>query len=460
MRAGLSNVLGRTAFAAALGLAVGGFAPGTVPARAADLGGDCCADLEARVAELEATTARKGNRKVSLTLSGRVNMNVMWWGDNSAGTDSHFTQDRKSGVYVGNTANNESRFSFNGVGRISSDLSAGFNLSWKVDPEGALIQDAQVTRAGNSVLYTDTTYVFAKSEKWGEYRLGYLPSASDDAYYVDFGAPGTVGGLYGSRFVGSFRLRATNLKGELTDVTYTHVLGEMPDTNDMRLVYISPTWHGFAYKSDMGHNTGSAELSWVGAVGSLQGAWAAGYEVTHGLDAQIIDGLPPGVTPGQPSVQSPSTAAVPFTDVNHDTQRQLALSGSILENKTGLFLTGEYSAAYANVPGRQDGTNWFVRTGWTKNVTGWGATTIDAQYERTDNKLANNTSAHLWGIGIDQAIYSVASNIYLHYQHDSFDTSGVVMTASSASAANACAAACSIDAQSIDSVTAGMVVNF
>jgi hypothetical protein len=29
-----------------------------LPARAADLGGDCCADLEERIAELEATTAR------------------------------------------------------------------------------------------------------------------------------------------------------------------------------------------------------------------------------------------------------------------------------------------------------------------------------------------------------------------------------------------------------------------
>ena len=46
---------------------------GGVPsARAADLGGDCCADLEERVAELEATTARKGNRRVSLTISGQV----------------------------------------------------------------------------------------------------------------------------------------------------------------------------------------------------------------------------------------------------------------------------------------------------------------------------------------------------------------------------------------------------
>ncbi len=37
-----------------------------LPAKAADLGGDCCADLEERVAELEATTVRKGNKKVSV----------------------------------------------------------------------------------------------------------------------------------------------------------------------------------------------------------------------------------------------------------------------------------------------------------------------------------------------------------------------------------------------------------
>ncbi|MDX2204604.1 MAG: porin, partial [Hyphomicrobiaceae bacterium] len=49
---------------AAAGLLVGGMSMGT--AKAADLGGDCCADLEERVADLEATTVRKGNRKVSL----------------------------------------------------------------------------------------------------------------------------------------------------------------------------------------------------------------------------------------------------------------------------------------------------------------------------------------------------------------------------------------------------------
>ena len=64
-------------------LAAFGLAAGFTPAAAADLGGDCCADLEERVAELEATTARKGNRKVSLTVSGWVNEQVMWWDDST-----------------------------------------------------------------------------------------------------------------------------------------------------------------------------------------------------------------------------------------------------------------------------------------------------------------------------------------------------------------------------------------
>ena len=68
MNGALMKASSRFAIAAALGLALGAGS-----ARAADLGGNCCADLEERVAELEATTARKGNRKMSLTITGQVN---------------------------------------------------------------------------------------------------------------------------------------------------------------------------------------------------------------------------------------------------------------------------------------------------------------------------------------------------------------------------------------------------
>jgi hypothetical protein len=68
---------GGVALLTAAGLYLG--SAGMAPAQAADLGGDCCADLEERVAELEATVARKGNRRVSLTISGQVTTAVMAW---------------------------------------------------------------------------------------------------------------------------------------------------------------------------------------------------------------------------------------------------------------------------------------------------------------------------------------------------------------------------------------------
>ena len=92
----------------AAGLLVGGLSAGS--ASAADLGGNCCADLEERIAELEATTARKGIRKVSLTVSGWVNEQVLYWNDGTEGN-----------AYVGNNDQERSRFRFVGEAKIDKD---------------------------------------------------------------------------------------------------------------------------------------------------------------------------------------------------------------------------------------------------------------------------------------------------------------------------------------------------
>ncbi|MEM9591843.1 MAG: hypothetical protein AAF967_10965, partial [Pseudomonadota bacterium] len=68
MFGGLTRTSSRIAIAAALGF--GAFALSSAPASAQGYGGNCCADLEERVAELEASSVQKGNKKVSLTISG------------------------------------------------------------------------------------------------------------------------------------------------------------------------------------------------------------------------------------------------------------------------------------------------------------------------------------------------------------------------------------------------------
>ncbi len=95
--------------------------PSTI-ASAADLGGNCCADLEERIAELEATTARKGNRKVSLTVAGQVNKALMYWDD---GVEQN--------TYVVGNKNDQSNFSFVGEAAIAPGWKAGYELVVRID---------------------------------------------------------------------------------------------------------------------------------------------------------------------------------------------------------------------------------------------------------------------------------------------------------------------------------------
>src|SRR5215470_2780090 len=112
----LSKSASRIALVAAAGLFVGGVAMPS--AKAADLGGDCCADLEERVAELEATTVRKGNRKVSLTLYGWVHKGIMYWNDGV-----------QSNTYFGvDNINFATRFGMRGDARVNPNVTAGFNI--------------------------------------------------------------------------------------------------------------------------------------------------------------------------------------------------------------------------------------------------------------------------------------------------------------------------------------------
>jgi hypothetical protein len=110
--AALSCVIGATVFVAQ-------------PAKAADLGGDCCADLEERVAELEATTVRKGNKKVKVELYGQVNRVVNAWDDGS-----------EQNGYVLNNSYSSTRFGMRGKAKITDNWSSGFQI--EIDDEGNL----------------------------------------------------------------------------------------------------------------------------------------------------------------------------------------------------------------------------------------------------------------------------------------------------------------------------------
>ena len=190
MFGGLTKTSSRIAIAAALGMVLGGYAL-TSPAKAQDVGGDCCADLEERVAELEATTVRKGNKKVSVTLSGWVVKSMNWWDDGGHGNFAVGDKDYDLGT----------RFAITGSATIAPGWSAGYNITVTTGGTafGIRSNNRDEFQTVNGDLYGSSfghintlySYGYVKSDTWGTLNWGHLSPASDNpAVLAD--ASGTV----------------------------------------------------------------------------------------------------------------------------------------------------------------------------------------------------------------------------------------------------------------------------
>jgi hypothetical protein len=282
MPRGLTNLSSRLAIAAAFGLMLGGFAFKATPALAADLGGDCCADLEERVAELEATTVRKGNKKVSVTLSGWVVKSMNFWDD--GGIDHFVVGDKDYDLGT--------RFAITGSATIAPGWSAGFNMTvntWatcfsstgtgnQLDDLDACVGSDDtleiLTTGGNNYggIATLYSYIYIKSDTWGTLNWGHLSPASDNpAVLADIS--GTVIESNGVFFEGSaFALRpkgqgstvgGAGLPGLIgvawADFLRCQSLGAGIGVDCWGVAqdavrYDSPTWGGFRFEASYGKN--------------------------------------------------------------------------------------------------------------------------------------------------------------------------------------------------------------
>ena len=170
MTGGLKETASRLALAAMF-CVMGTAVFGAKPVHAADLGGDCCADLEERVAELEATTVRKGNKKVSVQVYGKVNKAVLFWDDGA-----------EQNAYVVDNSYESSRFGFKGTAKIAGDWSGGYKLEMET-----------TTAASNSVnqfvpgddpnfggIFVRHSYMFLNNKQLGEVRWGLTSMPKDD----------------------------------------------------------------------------------------------------------------------------------------------------------------------------------------------------------------------------------------------------------------------------------------
>ena len=173
------------------------------PAVAADLGGDCCADLEERVAELEATTVRKGNKKVKVELYGQVNRVVNTWDDGS-----------ETNTYVLNNSYSSTRFGLRGKAKISDDWSSGFQI--EIEDEGNLSKfvDQFNDNPDNGSLNLRRSAIYIESKKFGRVWLGQQSTAKDDIVKDTVIIKGLDKTMYADFYMNwSFFLRPEGFKG-------------------------------------------------------------------------------------------------------------------------------------------------------------------------------------------------------------------------------------------------------
>jgi len=252
MIGGTMKTTSRLALVAAAGFLLGA---AISPANAADLkGGSCCADLEERVAELEATTARKGNRVVSLQVYGQVNKALLIW-DDGVDSDAFIVDNDYSG----------SRLGFTGKATIKPGWTAGFLIEFDYqDAASDQVTNARDVVAGGVVVDTvrakngddpaDQIVIrynnwYIESERLGRITLGQASTAADGANEVVLG-----NSLRNSSIDHGVAFRIRTSDGGFTAFTLGNLASNLDSGRDDVIRYDSPSIYGFIVSASWGDN--------------------------------------------------------------------------------------------------------------------------------------------------------------------------------------------------------------
>ena len=330
-------------------------------AQAADLGGNCCADLEERVAELEATTARKGNRKLSLTVSGHVNQALFTTDIDANNLDK---------VRIMDNTNSESRFRFTGEVKASSEWSAGFLMEFGL---------------GGYELDVRHQAVYLKLKSLGTVWLGKTSEATDGITEISL-APSDASTL----------TSLAPLDGVIASETGLGVVNPFDGGRTETVTFISESLSGFQVRGSWnGGNDFSAALRYAGEFGPMRVAAGIGYR------KEDVNVGPLAVKAGDRDFWGGS--------------------GSIMHVPTGLFIDGAYGNSdglqtfeLASVPFPIGDTRvelYAGRAGFSRNMQGMGKTTIYGEYGQL--KITDfDADPRFWGLGISQDIGGAAATIY------------------------------------------------
>ena len=407
----------KSASALAIVAAAGLF--GISSAKAADLGGDCCADLEERVAELEATTARKGTRKVSLTISGQISQELLFWDDGI-----------RKDMYVTGPNSSNSRWRFLGQAKISPEVSAGFLYEFQVygsassgvnQTNGGDDGGATLNGTGSGLGMLREAMAWIEHSRLGRISIGHGSTAANNAILVDLSGKGMAASngvfLHPSAFL------IANGIGTYSTFTWGNFFqgtGDWLNTRNEHIQYRTPTVAGFSLGASVGEdNYWDVEGRYSGEFNGVRIAARLGYSVLSEFN------LP--------------AAALTCNQNCEKKIEQLAGSMSIRHMPTGLFFTGaagrretsNYQFAAAGPVFSSDSSFFYLSGGVARNITGLGDTVVYGEYSQwkgvgaeVNVLLLESDKLTHWGVGIVQHVDAAAMEFWLAYKNYSLDSAG------------------------------------
>ncbi|MDX2259116.1 MAG: hypothetical protein NW205_09405 [Hyphomicrobiaceae bacterium] len=423
-------------------------------ATAADLGGDCCADIEERVAELEATTARKGNRKVSLEISGQVSQGLLVWHDGA-----------ETNVYQVANSHSNDRLRFDGRSRLSPDVFTGFYMEFSLgSPQSASVD--QDSDDGAGALRPRQSLWYLRSKSFGGVSVGLTAPSSDDIIGYNFGRM-SLGGSADTSLVGSnlFTRDSTvagadglndRSSGNTMSLRWRRFLPQL-DTPIGNLVrYDSPVLHGFTASASWGEDDRwDVAVRFARDFGDLRIAAGAGY-LEDREELAFTFGWPQGGD-SDPTGRSGNTIL-----------RDMKASMSLMHEPTGLFAAAAYlhrdysggdrgtltfacfnsadaaaiRAAGIGCSNRPDFDYVWAAFGLRRDLFGFGVTSIYGEYGRSEDAISGlNVSVasarggdldfvessvmEIWGAGIVQEIGNSGLDVFLSYHRFAAEVSGL-----------------------------------
>lgn len=381
------------------------------PAEAADLAGDCCADLEARIADLEATTVGKGNRKVSLTVSGYVTKQIMFWDD---GVESN--------VYISDIGPTQAtNFRFIGAAKINSDLTAGFLVRVQ-DLDANSMGLNQFNDNANLGLNVQMSYWYLQSKAYGKLSLGKNALASKSAaMFTDLSGTQLIAN-YVLFDANAFFLRQdrTLLRLRWGDFAYCYSQ-QRPWAGDCDGIvmegarYDSPMFFGgFSFSASYGMDDDiEGALRYQGELAGFKIAAAAGYSSNTDVNTQ-----PPPISFGK--------------DADY------FQAGAYLQHlATGLFVHGAYgtednSTTIFSGLTEPDTHHWYLKGGIRRQWNALGHTVLYGEYADYFDQLsplaldsgATGSTFTRWGFGAAQEIDAAAMSLWIKYRQQEVSIDG------------------------------------